>query len=125
MKTKLSEKIEDERGYIQDLVTNQKIDAVTIVTMRKGSQRGNHYHKLTTQWTYVLSGSVKLASSEVDSEKIDFEILMAGDLAISAPSVSHGLLAMDDAEILIITKGPRAGFDYETDTYRLQESLFQ
>jgi quercetin dioxygenase-like cupin family protein len=125
MKTKLSEKIEDERGYIQDLVTNQKIDAVTIVTMRKGSQRGNHYHKLTTQWTYVLSGSVKLASSEVDSEKIDFEILMAGDLALSAPSVSHGLLAMDDAEILIITKGPRAGFDYETDTYRLEESLFQ
>ena len=125
MKTKLPEKIEDERGYIQDLVTNQKLDAITIITMRKGSQRGNHYHKLTTQWTYVLSGSVKLASSEVGSEKIDSEILMAGELAISVPLVSHGLLALDDSEILIITKGPRAGFDYETDTYRLKESLFR
>ena len=45
----------DNRGYIKDLVENENINAVTIITLTKGAIRGNHYHKETFQWNYIIS----------------------------------------------------------------------
>ena len=39
----------DDRGHIIDLIDNEEINAVTIVTFTKGAVRANHYHKHTIQ----------------------------------------------------------------------------
>ena len=125
MKLELPYKIKDDRGYIQDLLTNDKFDAVTLITMRKGAIRGNHYHKLTTQWTFIINGVLEIATKKVISDKIVIDQLCADEMHLSAPNVCHGLRALEDCKILIITKGPRAGFDYESDTFRLEKSMFE
>ena len=38
----------DHRGQIIDLLENENINAVTVITFTKGAVRANHYHKQTT-----------------------------------------------------------------------------
>ena len=36
---------------------------------------------------------------------------------------AHALHALEDSVLLILTRGPRGGEDYESDTYRLDKPL--
>ena len=51
---------EDERGGIIDIVEDIKIDSVTLITSKKGARRGDHYHKKSVQYTFVLKGTLEL-----------------------------------------------------------------
>jgi quercetin dioxygenase-like cupin family protein len=108
-------KFEDERGLIEDLLTGG-FDSVTRIFTRKGHVRGNHVHKHTTQWTYVVSG-VLLAISAPD---VPHEtICEAGSLIEEPMGIPHAWQALSDCTVLVFTRGPRSGEDYETDTVRL------
>lgn len=109
----------DDRGDITDLVYKEDFDAVTLIYSKKGAVRGNHYHKETTQYSYILSGKIR-AYSQKPSMDVESAILNTGDMMISNPFERHTLHAIEDSEILIITKGPRSGIDYEEDTYRVE-----
>ena len=108
----------DERGTITDLVYKTDFDAVTIITSKKNAIRGNHFHKETTQYAYVLSGSI-LGYSQMPNCKVERKILYQGDMMISLPLERHALHALEDSKILVMTKGPRNGLDYEEDTFRV------
>lgn len=112
----------DSRGEIKDLVQDDGINAVTIVTFTAGAVRANHYHKQTTQWNYVLSGKLLLVT-ETEGEGRKETILSPGDLAMTPPNEGHALKALEDSSVLILAKGPRSGTDYESDTYRLPTPL--
>ena len=56
IKSKVNHK--DNRGIIADLIENEKINAITYITFLKNKVRGNHYHKKTIQWNFVVSGKV-------------------------------------------------------------------
>ena len=113
----------DERGIITDLIVNQNINAITSITFQKDAVRANHYHKKTIQWNYILKGKILLATQFLDGEKKIYE-LHPGHLAVTYENESHALKALCDSEVLIFTSGPRAGKQYEEDTYRLEKSLF-
>ena len=114
--------IKDDRGVIIDLVENENINAVTMITFRKGAVRANHYHKETFQWNYLMSGSIKLVTQMPGEEKIE-TTLKKGDLAVTGPEERHALLALEDSELMVFTKGPRGGKEYESDTFRLEVPL--
>jgi quercetin dioxygenase-like cupin family protein len=111
---------EDERGSITDLIGDDAINAVTVITFKQGAVRANHYHEHTIQWNYVMSGEVLLVTQMPGGERQE-RLLKKGDFAYSPQQERHALRAETDAEVLILTKGPRAGFDYEKDTYRLDD----
>ena len=113
---------EDERGSITDLIGDDTINAVTVITFKKGAVRANHYHEHTIQWNYVIDGEVLLVTKGADGVRQE-RVLKKGDFAYSPEREQHALRAETDATVLILTKGPRAGFDYESDTYRLDEPL--
>ena len=115
---------EDERGLIQDLLIGKAIDGVTRITFSQGAVRANHFHKFTTQWTYVTKGVVQYAYQPL-GEDINVEELSAGDFVESLPNQVHAFKALEEAEILVFTKGPRAGFDYERDTFRLSKKILE
>ena len=52
----------DERGLIIDLLEGKKINAITFVSQKKGRVRGNHLHKKTWQWNYIISGKMELVT---------------------------------------------------------------
>jgi quercetin dioxygenase-like cupin family protein len=112
----------DARGAIIDLIADDEINAVTLITFAKGAVRANHYHERTIQWNYVIRGEILLATQFPGGERREC-ILKAGDFAVTRENERHALKGLSDAEVLILTKGPRAGNQYENDTFRLAEPL--
>ena len=113
---------EDERGQITDILTKEEIQFVTLITQAKGTTRGNHYHKETVQWNYVLQGKLKLLT-QFPGGPVTSTLLEAGDLAVTDQEERHALEALEDSVFLVSTRGVRGGADYEKDTYRLEQPL--
>ena len=111
----------DHRGVIVDLLQREKINAVTFLTINKTKVRGNHYHKKTYQWNYIISGQMILVSRI--QKKIKFKVLKKGDFYLTKPYEHHALIGKTKCEVLVFTKGPRGGKEYETDTFRLKDDL--
>ncbi len=114
----MADRFEDERGVIQDILG--PVDAVTHIVTRKSAVRGNHFHKLTTQWTWVLSGRL-LIKTQIPGEPPEVKIYLPGEMAREDPGTVHAWYALEDTEVLVFTRGPRSGEDYESDTFRLPE----
>lgn len=112
----------DARGTISDILDDVPVNAVTIITSKKGVARGNHFHKKTIQYTYVVSGRIKYLSRK-GAGPVRSAVLPAGGLAISPPGEAHTVVALADTVFLSISKGPRHGLNYEADTYRLEVPL--
>ena len=113
---------QDNRGIIMDLLEGTNINAVTFITLKKGTVRGNHYHKQTTQWNYVIKGRIKFVT-QVGDYPIQEAILEEGGFAVTEPMEKHALVGMEDSETLVFTQGPRGGKEYESDTFRLDTPL--
>ena len=112
----------DDRGEITDIMVKENIEFVTLITSVKGSTRGNHYHKETDQWVYILEGRMKMLTQMPDGP-VATTFLEKGDLAKTGPMERHAMIAIEDSAFMVFTRGPRGGSDYETDTYRLSEPL--
>jgi len=112
----------DERGIITDILYNVPVEHVTIITSAKGVVRGNHYHRDTIQWVYLMSGKIE-SLTQFKGEEVVSAVLEPGDLIMTDRMERHALKALDDSVFLVFTRGPRGGEDYESDTYRLDEPL--
>jgi mannose-6-phosphate isomerase-like protein (cupin superfamily) len=122
-KYKLVTNFKDKRGIIKDII-QENINSITYITIKKGKIRGNHYHKKTIQWNFVISGSVNLFyKKNVRSEIIKKVFLKKNDLAVCKPNEPHAFKSLKDCELIVFTKGPRKGKEYETDTFRLTNSI--
>ena len=111
----------DDRGTITDIFYKAGINHACLITNSANAIRGNHYHKYTTQYTYVLTGSMIYYSKNVDSEEPVQEFLAKkGDFIISLPNEIHAMkTTADGCTFIAFAEGPRGGEDYENDTYRV------
>ncbi|MDC0459763.1 hypothetical protein OAM07_03315 [Crocinitomicaceae bacterium] len=118
---------EDDRGIIMDLLSKEEMNSATIITFKKGAIRGNHFHKFTLQYNYIIKGSLRYVYQK-DNGPIG-EVILSTDnksrLNYSEPLEKHAMVALEDTEMLVLTMGPRSGKDYESDTYRLSKPLIQ
>ena len=114
----------DERGLIIDLLEGKKINAITFVSQKKGRVRGNHLHKKTIQWNYLIKGKIELVTKKRNSKPKKI-ILFKGDLAETLKNEAHATKALKDSEFLVFTQGPRGGREYEKDTFRLLKPLIK
>ncbi|MEE1569179.1 MAG: cupin domain-containing protein, partial [Alphaproteobacteria bacterium] len=113
--TKITTDFEDERGAITDILRQEPIDYVTVITSKKGALRGNHVHKETVQYVYVMDGRLK-ALSQMPGEPVRTAVLSKGDLIVNVPQEGHAFEALEDTTFLVLTRGPRGGENYEDDT---------
>lgn len=120
----------DERGKITDIFVNSPKDHCCIITNNPGSIRANHYHKVSTQFTYVVEGELKFAKVKVnkdgifDKTHIEITILKPGSLITHTPYEAHAFQSIGKSTILAFACGIRGGNDYENDVFRLKISLF-
>jgi quercetin dioxygenase-like cupin family protein len=119
---KIKPAFQDARGTIADILKGEVIDSVTIIRSKRGAVRGNHYHKDTLQCVYILFGKVKLLT-QMPKGKIESAVLTEGDLAVTPAWESHAFDFIEDCDMMVFTRGPRSGEDYETDTFRLDVPL--
>lgn len=110
----------DERGAIYDLV-NTSLEHVGYITSEPNSVRGNHYHKTSHQFTFVLSGSFEVALAQHDSpEKKEIIILRAGQLIEIKPLVIHAFKALEKSLFIEVDTLSREGSGYEDDVIRVK-----
>lgn len=114
---------EDDRGAIRDIFTDGGKEAVTVITSVKGAVRGNHYHKRSVQYVFVVSGKLAAYSQKLGEKTIERHMLGAGDLIIHEPNEVHAFVAEEDTVFLAFAEGLRKGEDYEKDTYRVNPPL--
>lgn len=113
----------DGRGTITDIFTNGSKDHVTIIFSKKGAVRGNHYHKKSIQYTFVVSGQLTMLSKKGEKGRIYKHILKPNDLMTHEPNEAHAMRADKDTFFLAFANGLRGGKNYEKDTYRLKKPL--
>ena len=121
-KEKIKAAFEDERGTIYDLLDKEDIKHIGMLTSKKGSVRGNHYHKTARQITYILSGKIKLTLKNMDDNNAKPQIMVMeeGDIVDIPPMVAHSLKALEDTTFLVFTDRQRSDGGYEDDTYRIE-----
>ena len=121
-KTKIKAAFEDERGAIYDLLDKEEIHHIGMITSKKGSVRGNHYHKDARQITYILSGKMELTLKDMkDKNAKPQKMMMEEGDAVDIPAmVAHSLKALEETTFLIFTDKQRADGGYEDDTYRVE-----
>ena len=112
----------DSRGFIIDLLEKKNINAITFITQKKGKIRGNHFHKKTIQWNYLIKGKLELLTRK-NKQKIIRTLMKEGDLVETSKNESHAIKALKNSEFLVFTQGPRGGKEYENDTFRLKKPL--
>ena len=113
---------QDERGEIRDIIEQIDFNGATIIESKKGSIRGNHYHKKTIQYIFVLSGKLKAKSKKIDESMVEV-VVEPGDLVSHEQLEAHCFEAIEDSLFLVLSSGLRTGKDYEKDTYRLNVPL--
>jgi len=123
---KIKQKInfKDRRGKIIDLLEKKNINAITFITQKKGKIRGNHFHKKTIQWNYLLKGKLHIFTKK-NNKKIKKTLMKVGDLVETSKNESHAIKALVNSEFLVFTQGPRGGKEYENDTFRLKKPLIK
>ena len=112
----------DARGLITDILDGVPVECVTILSSKRGAVRGNHYHKKTTQYAYVVKGRFRL-HTQTPGGRVRSGVVKAGDLVTTPPGERHAFVALVDSLLIACAHGPRAGRSYESDTFRLEAPL--
>ena len=109
--------LNDERGLFFEVLNKTQITHIIVTTFTKNAVRGNHFHKKTTQITFIISGEVDYYF-KLPISKIKVLSLIKNSFLITKPYEIHAYKFKKNTKMLILSKGLRGGKDYEKDTYR-------
>jgi quercetin dioxygenase-like cupin family protein len=120
---KIKNSFKDKRGVIKDVLVNMPMDTITYIESKAGAVRGNHYHKKSIQYDYIIDGEMISVSRDGFNGKTTRKKVSAGDLVLHPKNNHHAYKAIKDSKFISVTKGPRRGKDYEKDVFRLDIPL--
>lgn len=110
----------DERGVISDLL-NEKVNHVGFITTEKDAIRASHYHNLSIQYSYILSGKFEVTLAPYNQpENIKKVIMNAGELITIPPKIIHRFKAIERAVMINMESISREGTGYEDDVIRVK-----
>src|SRR5579862_4724860 len=82
----------DSRGAIQPIV-EADFRTIQIITSRKGTVRGNHYHKTDWHYCYIVSGSIDYYHRPVgNKEKPEHVLVKTGQVFFTPSMVEHAMV---------------------------------
>ena len=113
---KITPAFTDDRGTIADIFYSEEINHVGVILSKAGAVRGNHFHKQTTQHTYLVSGAMMYYWQANGGAGVCN--MGPGDLVTSGPGEVHAMHFTEDSTIMVFSQGLRGGKDYEADTFR-------
>ena len=119
---KIKSNFEDSRGSITDIMDSVSFNGATLIESKAGCIRGNHYHKKTIQYIYILEGEMKSTSKKINHD-VEIVTVGTGDLISHEPLEAHNFEATEDTRFIVLSSGLRSGKDYEKDTYRLNSPI--
>ena len=118
----------DKRGEIIDVFVNSPKDHCLIVTFTKGAVRGNHFHKKSTQFSFLLSGELDFYFAKVNKKngqlkKIIKKTIKKNTFITHEPYEAHAFKSKKKSILVDFSCGIRGGTKYEKDKFRLKNKL--
>lgn len=110
----------DERGVIVDVLLDYSVEHVATFSSKKGAVRGNHYHKESVAFIFVLVGKLQYSYRMVGETEVKVIEVGNKDLLRIDPLEVHTVTALEDSVFLMLTHGPKGGRQFEGDTVREQ-----
>lgn len=89
---------QDDRGKLVGIINEGDWKESNYITSIKGTVRGNHYHKETTELFFIITGEIKVSLECVSdrSNKQEF-IAKAGDIFKILPGSLHTFEVIEDS----------------------------
>ena len=113
----------DKRGFILDVIYKKKFNHATLIYTKRGAVRGNHYHKKTTQISFLINGSCHYYYRNFLLRKLKKIKLNKFDYVITKPQEVHSFKFLKNSLMMVFSKGLRGGKDYENDTFRIKKTI--
>lgn len=110
----------DMRGSITNIFEG-RVEHVALIISKKGTVRGNHYHKEDYQYIYLVSGAFESHSVDVrDPVKRGLLKVTPGDIVDTPPLTAHAQKFTEDSVFLALSTRQRESGKYEEDTVAYQ-----
>lgn len=93
--------INNSRGYLIEFpIKNYKVEQVNMLFSYADTIRGNHYHKVTEEFFFVVNGHAKVTIQNVTTKEESSFIVKKGDSFSVYPYNLHTLDFVEDTLIM-------------------------
>jgi quercetin dioxygenase-like cupin family protein len=92
----------DARGAFIEVLNEGQWEALLTGTMNPGAVLGNHYHKQTTIFFFLIRGGVHIKTIEVETKARDAFDLHSGEGVLLHPEESHAIHFNEPSEFIIL-----------------------
>jgi quercetin dioxygenase-like cupin family protein len=92
----------DARGSLVEVRNQGPWETVITGEMKAGAVMGNHYHKKTRVYFFLVSGSARVAVVDVESREVDRFELPEGFGVLLRPGQSHAIRFERDSRYLLL-----------------------
>lgn len=92
----------DDRGLFQELVSTGPWESLIRAEMLKGAVIGNHYHKVTKIFFFLVKGVVRIRTVNVQTGNRDELMMQSGQGTTLLPYESHAIEFLEDSEIIML-----------------------
>lgn len=76
-------------GELGIVLNGPEVRYIATLEFVEGAHRGNHVHRVKSQWLYVISGHIRGTFEHVETKIRETADLQSGDLLHISPSVAH------------------------------------
>lgn len=104
----------DERGTLTQLV-RKGFCQINVLESKKGITRGGHYHKVSKEAFYVVSGSVEVTFRQ--GEKKEVKVFERGASFLITPYVIHSMTFPEECIMVVMYDVPVEQENGEKDIY--------
>jgi len=111
----------DERGLFQEIVNGPSFAAVSRGRMKAGAVMGNHFHKKTRVFFFLVSGGAAIKTVNVETKATDSFALSEGEGVYLEPGESHSIRYKTESEFVMLKSLPYDPKDPDTFPYPIKD----
>ena len=111
----------DGRGVFREVLTGFPAGTVVCGQMGAGAVMGNHYHRRTRVFFYLLAGRAGVRTLNVETGAADQFLLAENQGVMLEPGESHAIRFLVDSEFLMLKSLPYDPKDSDTIAYPVPE----
>jgi quercetin dioxygenase-like cupin family protein len=105
---------DDERGTFREIFNGFEARTLAWGRMRSGAVMGDHFHRRTRVFFYMLRGLADIETVAVETGARDAFALSAGQAVVLEPGESHAIRYREDSEFLMAKSRPYDPADPDT-----------
>lgn len=109
-----------KKVFIKSMLSDEyNIEEIYVLYTKKGSARGNHFHKQNMEFFTVIKGTATIALKCVEEGEAEIIRVSAGDdIIIKVPeNVAHGFRNDEDEDLVILAAATKQYDPVDTDTF--------